>query len=304
MAGRHGCISELRLPPTVAEVSEKPPITFSTYQGLCLVCRRDDAHCRQEIVGVLVVCRRDLADSLYSSHKAYNRVREGICGSTPPISAHVDPFCQVTSSWKDSWASTLKSALLASLALVYGSLSSHYLRKQADSFTCLQAIGLRVARIMAHGFGSKVVAYDPQINPELEKDDKVTYMSLDELLSKADIITLHSPLLPATKHMINTETIGKMKDGAILINTSRGGLVDTKALIDGLKSKKIAAVGLDVYEKEGAYFFEDRSSSVMQDDLLGRLLSFNNVFVSGHQAFLTKARPDSGPCILQSDLQP
>ena len=149
---------------------------------------------------------------------------------------------------------------------------------------------MRVARILAYGFGAKVVAYDPHINPELQSDGKVTYMSLDDLLATADIVTLHSPLLLATKHMINAESISKMKTGAILINTSRGGLVDTKALIDSLKSKKIAAVGLDVYEKEGAYFFEDRSSSVIQDDLLARLLSFNNVFVSGHQAFLTKVR--------------
>lgn len=149
---------------------------------------------------------------------------------------------------------------------------------------------------MAHGFGSKVIAYDPQINPDLQKDNTITYMSLDDLLSKADIITLHSPLLPATKHMINDDAVSKMKPGVILINTSRGGLVDTKALIRGLKSKKISAVGLDVYEKEGAYFFEDRSSSIIQDDLLGRLLSFNNVFVSGHQAFLTKVSALGGPC--------
>ncbi|KAG9019844.1 hypothetical protein FRB90_003434 [Tulasnella sp. 427] len=150
------------------------------------------------------------------------------------------------------------------------------------------AIGLRVARILSHGFGAKVIGYDPVINEELKNDPKFTYVSLAELLAQADIITLHSPLLPSTQHLISKETIEKMKDGVVLINTSRGGLVDSKALVDGLKSKKISAAGLDVYEKEGRYFFQDKSQSVIQDDVLARLLSFNNVFISGHQAFLTK----------------
>lgn len=145
-----------------------------------------------------------------------------------------------------------------------------------------------MARILSHGFGAKVLAYDPQINESIDKDDKITYLSLPELLAQSDIVTLHSPLLPQTKHMINANTIAQMKDGAILINTSRGGLVDTKALVQALKSKKVSAVGLDVYEGESAYFFEDRSGSIIQDDVLARLLSFNNVFISGHQAFLTK----------------
>ncbi|KAG8906897.1 hypothetical protein FRB99_005779 [Tulasnella sp. 403] len=150
------------------------------------------------------------------------------------------------------------------------------------------AIGLRVANILAHGFGAKVLAYDPQINDALDKDDKITYVPLERLFAESDIITLHSPLLPATKHMVNGQAIDRMKKGVILINTSRGGLIDTKALIQGLKSRKVGAVGLDVYEGEGAYFFEDRSESVIEDDQLARLLSFSNVFVSGHQAFLTK----------------
>lgn len=152
----------------------------------------------------------------------------------------------------------------------------------------LQAIGLRVARILSHGFGAKVIGYDPMLNPELKNDPKFTYVSLDDLLAQADIITLHSPLLPSTEHLINSETIGKMKKGVVLINTSRGGLVDSKALIEGLKSRKISAAGLDVYEKEGRYFFQDKSQSVIQDDVLARLLGFNNVFISGHQAFLTQ----------------
>ncbi|KAG8946976.1 hypothetical protein FRC04_011272 [Tulasnella sp. 424] len=150
------------------------------------------------------------------------------------------------------------------------------------------AIGLRVARILSHGFGAKVIGYDPMLNPELKNDPKFTYVALDDLLAQADIITLHSPLLPSTEHLINSETIGKMKKGVVLINTSRGGLVDSKALIEGLKSRKISAAGLDVYEKEGRYFFQDKSQSVIQDDVLARLLGFNNVFISGHQAFLTQ----------------
>ncbi|KIO24338.1 hypothetical protein M407DRAFT_26245 [Tulasnella calospora MUT 4182] len=150
------------------------------------------------------------------------------------------------------------------------------------------AIGLRVARILSHGFGAKVIGYDPFINEELKNDPKFTYVSFDDLLAQADIITLHSPLLPSTKHLINGETIAKMKEGVVLINTSRGGLVDSKALVEGLKSKKLSAAGLDVYEKEARYFFQDKSQSVIQDDVLARLLGFNNVFISGHQAFLTK----------------
>ncbi|KAJ3321886.1 hypothetical protein HDV06_003752 [Boothiomyces sp. JEL0866] len=138
------------------------------------------------------------------------------------------------------------------------------------------------------GFGCKLVCYDIFRDKELLANPNVRYVDeLDELYSVADIISLHSPLLPSTKHMINKESINKMKNGVMLINTSRGGLVDTLDLIDGLKSGKIGYAGLDVYEGEGEYFFENWTGQVIKDDLLSRLLSFNNVIVTSHQAFLT-----------------
>jgi len=107
-------------------------------------------------------------------------------------------------------------------------------------------------------------------------------------LRESDIITLHIPLFPETHHMINAEAIARMKRGVMLINTSRGGLVDTLALIEGLKSGQIASAGLDVYEEESHYFFEDFSGNVIADDVLARLLTFNNVVITSHQGFLTK----------------
>ncbi len=115
----------------------------------------------------------------------------------------------------------------------------------------------------------------------------VRYVDLDELFSRADIITLHVPLLPETHHLINAANIARMKDGVMLINTSRGGLVDTRALIEGLKSEKIGFAGLDVYEEEAGIFFHDISDKVLTDDVLARLMTFNNVVVTSHQAFLT-----------------
>jgi D-lactate dehydrogenase len=111
---------------------------------------------------------------------------------------------------------------------------------------------------------------------------------MDQLLRESDIVTLHAPLLPATHHLIDAAAIAGMKRGAMLINTSRGGLVDTAALIDGLKSGQIGSAGLDVYEEESGYFFEDFSGEIIDDDTLSRLLTINNVIVTSHQAFLTR----------------
>ena len=112
--------------------------------------------------------------------------------------------------------------------------------------------------------------------------------SLAHLFSVSDIISLHCPLTPETKHMINAHAIAQMKPGVFLINTGRGGLIDSKALIKGLKSQKIGAVGLDVYEQESAVFFEDHSLDIIQDDVLMRLMTFPNVLITSHQGFLTE----------------
>jgi len=116
----------------------------------------------------------------------------------------------------------------------------------------------------------------------------IEYTSLDNLYKNADIISLHCPLTKETEYIIDDDSIAKMKDGVMIINTGRGKLIHTHALIQGLKRKKIGAAGLDVYEEESEYFFEDRSNRVIDDDVLARLLSFNNVIVTSHQAFFTK----------------
>lgn len=147
-------------------------------------------------------------------------------------------------------------------------------------------IGLCVARIM-RGFGCKLLAYDPRPDPQLESLGG-TYVDLPELLSKSDLITLHCPLNPHTHHLIDGAAIEQMKQEVMLINTSRGAVVDAKALIRGLKSGKIGSVGLDVYEEEGDLFFENLSDQMIQDDVFARLLTFPNVLITGHQAFFTR----------------
>lgn len=144
-------------------------------------------------------------------------------------------------------------------------------------------IGKIFANIMK-GFGCHILAYDQY------QDDTapVTYVELDELLAKSDIISVHCPLTDETYHLLNKETISKMKDGVMLINVSRGALLDTQAAIDGLKTQKIGALGLDVYEEEANLFFNDLSGQVMQDDLFARIRSFSNVLITGHQAFFTR----------------
>ena len=147
-------------------------------------------------------------------------------------------------------------------------------------------IGRIVARIL-RGFGMKVLAYDPFPNPEWAATEGVEYVDARTLAGICDIISLHIPLTPETRHIIRRETLDLMKSGAILINVSRGALVDTTALIDALKSGRLGGVALDVYEEEEGIFFEDLSGQVLQDDDLARLLTFPNVIITSHQAFLT-----------------
>ena len=137
---------------------------------------------------------------------------------------------------------------------------------------------------ICRGFGMNVIAYD--LFPA--KDSGITYVSLEELLEQSDIISLHCPLTDETRHMINAEAIGKMKKGVVIVNTSRGALIDAEALLEGIKARKIGAACLDVYEEEADVFFEDRSGHILNDDLLSRLISMPNVIVTSHQAFLTE----------------
>lgn len=145
-------------------------------------------------------------------------------------------------------------------------------------------IGAAMARI-CHGYGMKVLAYDVYQNKDL---DFATYVSLDELLAQSDLISLHCPLTDSTHHMINLETINKMKDGVILINTSRGGLIKTDDLIAGIREHKFFGVGLDVYEEENANVFENREDDILPHSVVSRLLSFPNVIVTSHQGFFTE----------------
>lgn len=145
-------------------------------------------------------------------------------------------------------------------------------------------IGAAFANIM-RGFGCRVLIYDPQTNPELA--NFATYMPLDQVLSESDFISLHVPLTPETRHLIDGRRISLMKPSAILINTGRGALVDTRALIAALKSKHLGGACLDVYEEEDGVFYRDLSGLGIDDDTLARLLTFPNVLVTAHQAFLT-----------------
>lgn len=146
-------------------------------------------------------------------------------------------------------------------------------------------IGAAMARI-CKGFGMTVLAYDTYENPALK--DLVTYVPLEELLKRSDLISLHCPLFPSTHHMINRETIALMKDTVMLVNTSRGGLIDTEALIDALKAKKFSAVGLDVYEDEDELVFENHFSDIITNETVARLLMFPQVVITSHQAFFTR----------------
>ena len=136
------------------------------------------------------------------------------------------------------------------------------------------------------GFGCRILAYDVKPNPEC-KALGVVYVSFEDLLAASDVVTLHCPLTPTTHHLVDETAIRQMKHGAMLINTSRGGVIDTQAVIDGLKAGSIGHLGLDVYEEEGDLFFEDMSDRVISDDVFERLLTFPNVLVTGHQGFFT-----------------
>ena len=149
----------------------------------------------------------------------------------------------------------------------------------------------KIARILIRllkGFGMRILAYDLYPDMKFAGEEGISYVSLDELYRESDIISLHCPLTDQTKYMIDKDSIDKMKEGVMIINTGRGQLINTNDLIEGLKEKKIAAAGLDVYEEESEYFYEDKSDKIIDDDVLARLLSFNNVIVTSHQAFFTK----------------
>jgi D-lactate dehydrogenase len=141
-------------------------------------------------------------------------------------------------------------------------------------------------KIMA-GFGMTLLAHDPGPPAQDLVAAGAQYLALEALLAQSDIISLHCPLLPSTYHLIDAAALGQMKHGAMLINTGRGGLIDSSALVDALKSGQLGHLGLDVYEEESGLFFEDHSNHLLQDDVLARLLSFPNVIVTSHQAFFT-----------------
>jgi D-lactate dehydrogenase len=147
-------------------------------------------------------------------------------------------------------------------------------------------IGAIVARIVAAGFGCRVLAHDVQPDPALEAIG-VTYAAPRDIAAQADILTLHCPLTPDTHHVVRAETLALSKPGVMLVNTSRGGLIDTDAAIDALKSGQLGGLAIDVYEQEADLFFEDLSNEILTDDLIARLLTFPNVLVTGHQAFFT-----------------
>ena len=146
-------------------------------------------------------------------------------------------------------------------------------------------IGTMVVRLLS-GFGCKILAYDEEPNEEVEL--LASYVDTrEELFRYSDILTLHVPLMPSTFHLIDAAALAKMKDGVFLINTSRGALIDTPAVVEALKARKVGFLAIDVYEEEESLFFENHSSEILNDDTFARLLTFPNVIVTGHQAFLT-----------------
>jgi D-lactate dehydrogenase len=152
-------------------------------------------------------------------------------------------------------------------------------------------IGALVARLLWH-FRCRVLAVDPTVDQSLV-DLGVTYVDMDEMWPQCDIISLNAPLMASTHHLVNADTIARCKPGVMLVNTGRGPLIDTRAAIDGLKSGRIGSMALDVYEEEGALFFEDRSGDILDDDVFARLLTFPNVLITAHQAFLTHEALDA-----------
>ena len=149
----------------------------------------------------------------------------------------------------------------------------------------------RIGRVfidICRGFGMKVLAYDKFPAPGLDNGDTIRYVEMDELLSQSDIISLHCPLMEDTYHIIDDKAIEKCKKGVVILNTSRGALIDAESLLNGIKSRKVGAACLDVYEEESDLFFEDNSGHILEDDTLARLISMPNVIVTSHQAFLTE----------------
>lgn len=161
-------------------------------------------------------------------------------------------------------------------------------------------IGQAFADIMT-GFGCKILAYDVYPNDVL-KAQGVNYVPLEEVIKESDIISLHCPLNPATQYIINKENIEKMKDGVMIINTSRGGLINTKDVIRGLKTGKIGYLGMDVYEQEEDIFFRDLSESVLEDETISRLMSFPNVLITSHQGFFTREALDQIAAVTLNNL--
>nr|POF13829.1 d-lactate dehydrogenase [Quercus suber] len=159
-------------------------------------------------------------------------------------------------------------------------------------------IGLAFARIM-HGFGCEIMACDPSPSNEFARYG--TYADLDTLLSHSDIVSLHCPLMDTTRDIINKTSLAKMKQGALLINTSRGGLIDADSAMSALKSRRLGGLAIDVYHREGGVFHDDHSQDIIEDDLLMRLTTFHNVIVTGHQAFFTEeALTEIAECTLQN----
>ena len=183
-----------------------------------------------------------------SIHKAYNRVREG--------------------------------------NFLLNGLTGRDLHGKTAGIVGTGKIGKITAAILK-GFGMEIAAYDKFPDISWAASTGAQYLCLEDLCARADVISLHSPLTPETFHMINEKNLALMKSDAVLINTGRGALIDTKALVNALKHRKIGGAGLDVYEEEEYYFFEDRSGEAVEDDILARLLTFPNVIITGHQAFLT-----------------
>ncbi|KAK4239415.1 D-isomer specific 2-hydroxyacid dehydrogenase [Achaetomium macrosporum] len=178
-------------------------------------------------------------------------------------------------------------------------LMGHTMRGKTVGVVGTGKIGVAFARIM-QGFGCRLLAYDP-FPVEGFRELGGEYRPLEEVLKESDYVSLHCPLTDETERVINEQTLGMMKKGAVLVNTSRGGLVDTKSVIAALKSKHLGGLALDVYDGEGAIFYQDRSTEIIQDDELMRLMTFPNVVVCGHQAFFTEeALTEIAECTLRN----
>lgn len=164
----------------------------------------------------------------------------------------------------------------------------------------------KIAKVLIgilRGFGMRILAYDVYPDYQFAEANGVEYVTLDELYAQSDIISLHCPLTPETEYIINKDSIAKMKKGVMIINTGRGLLINSDDLIEGLKSQQVGFAGLDVYEEEANYFFKDKSDRIIEDDTLARLLSFNNVIMTSHQAFFTAEATDNIAITTLSNVQ-